>query len=121
MSHMPALSNPELIDIAELEARVDALEEGGGGGSVDGSGTTNAMTKWTDANTLGDSIGLRDDLVDNQIQCIVRMQITADLTTPGEDPCLKVVTNGTNIPSPPGFALDGGIQTFHAGSYDCTT
>lgn len=89
------------------------------GGGVEGSGTTDALPVFTASGTIGDSVLLQD--ADSNLQTNKRLHVIVDLNDAGEDPALKVTTNGTNIGAPVAHALDGGVQSFHTGSYNTTS
>lgn len=99
MSHMPALDNPERIDVTALEARVDDLEAGGGGSSLTPTGSY-------------DVSGVRTIFPH-------RVHVSVDLNVPevgGDDPAVTVITSGTNV-----IAHDGGVQSFQVQQYDTNT
>jgi hypothetical protein len=119
MSHMPALDNPERVDVTELEERVDVLEAGGGGGGgIGGSGTAEQIAMFTAAGAIGSNTAYWDP---DGLRFVVpnRMHITCDLNFPGpshpdaDDPVIKVVTTGANL-----IAHDGGVQSFNVSHYN---
>jgi hypothetical protein len=91
----------------------------GPGGGVTGGGTTNTLAMFTGPNAIGDSLAREDLPFFGGIVLPCRLWIDADLgVNPVIDGTLGVVTSGVDLPSPP--ALDGGVQSFHRATYDCT-
>lgn len=109
-------------DIADLESRVEILEEGGGGGGIGGSGTAETIAQFTAPGVIGDSsmyyIGGTGVAAEKTTFITNRLHVSVDLNDPpppsaAQDPALIIVTRGTNC-----IAHDGGVQSFNQAHYN---